>query len=97
MTEVTQYSFSHKEAATALVKQAGLHDGTWQIALNFGFTAANINGPDANGKAALFPAAITPVMGFVFQKTDELNDLSVDAAEVNPAPKRSGRQAKVPD
>lgn len=83
MAEATQIIFSHKEVVTALIKQQKIHNGIWMLAINFGFGASNVgqtpDGTDLN------PAAIVPVIGIGLQKAAELNNMSVDAAVVNPA------------
>jgi hypothetical protein len=84
MAEATQYMFKHQEVVTALIKHQGLHEGQWQIAIQFGFAAANVgaDGSDLN------PAAICPVIGVGLQRATEKTNLMVDAAKVNPAPKK---------
>ena len=37
MAEPTQFSFTFKELATALVKQAGLTSGIWGVQVRFGY------------------------------------------------------------
>ena len=81
MAEARQIVFSYKEVATALLKQQGIHDGFWGIFVKFGITGANIGESDD----ALIPAAIVPVLELGLQKFDKINNLSVDAAVVNPA------------
>jgi hypothetical protein len=39
MSEVNQYMFKYPEIAAALVKQAGLHEGKWQIIMTFGLVS----------------------------------------------------------
>jgi len=83
MAETSQVIFSHKEVVEALIKQQGIHEGIWGLWLKFGIQGANIG----LGSSGLVPAAIVPVLEIGIQKFDEVNNLSVDAAEVNPAPK----------
>ena len=83
MPEVSSYSFTYKEVLTALVKQAGLHEGKWQLGMTFGLAAANM-GPD---EASIVPGAALAVSGIGLQKAvaESPAALTIDAAEVNPA------------
>jgi hypothetical protein len=76
-------SFTYKEVVEALVRKQGIHDGIWGLYIRFGINAANV-GADPN--AELAPAAIIPVLEIGLQKFDVVNNLSIDAALVNPKP-----------
>jgi hypothetical protein len=80
MAEPTQFLFTYKEVVTALLKQQGIHEGIWALAINFGIGAINA-GPNAE---QLAPAAIVPILGVGIQKATEVNNMSVDASLVNP-------------
>jgi hypothetical protein len=80
MAESTQIVFSYKEVAEALLKTQDIHEGFWGIFIKFGISAANV-GP---AQDSLMPAAIVPVLQIGLQKFDAENNLSVDAALVNP-------------
>lgn len=82
MPEPTQISFTHKEVATALVKEQGLREGIWALYVKFGIRAMNIGGSDED----LQPSAIVPVLVIGLQKAEKLSNLSVDAAVVNARP-----------
>ena len=82
MAQINQFVFSYKEIAEALVKQQDIHEGLWGVYLEFGIAAANIN---AAPEADVTPAAIVPVQRMGLQRFEEANNLTVDAAEVNPA------------
>lgn len=82
MAEPTLITYSFKELATLLVKEQGLHEGYWGIYAKFGITAANAGPTDAD----LRPTALVPILELGLQRYEELNNLSVDAAEVNPRP-----------
>ena len=90
MPEVNKYSFTYKEIAELLVKQAGLHEDKWQIILSFGLSAANI-GPNED---QVVPAAIVGATAIGLQRATPESPpaLTVDAAEVNPPLKR-GKKA----
>ncbi len=80
MADATQYMYKIKEVTVLLLKDQQIHEGHWQIAINFGFGAANV-GPS---EAELAPAAVVPVLAIGIQRFPEKTPLSVDAAEVNP-------------
>lgn len=74
--------FRLRDVAEALVKLADIHEGLWQVQVMFGNSAANLN---LNGQ--LVPSAITAVAGLQLARVETLDELTVDAAQVNP-PKR---------
>jgi len=84
MAEAKTYLFNYKEVAEALVKKHEIHEGLWGIYMEFGIAAANI--PSDPSQQILVPAAIVPVVKIGIQRFDQPNSLTVDAAEVNPAP-----------
>jgi hypothetical protein len=81
--EVNNYTFKYQEVIEALIKQAGLHEGRWQISLTFGLAAANM-GPSP---AELVPGAAIAVtqIGLLRAVPESPEALVVDAAVVNPA------------
>ena len=88
MAETKQIAFTHKEIVEALLKQQGIHEGIWTLSVEFGLGAANIRASDDS----LLPAAIIPVVKIGIQRAERVNNLSVDAAQVNPvaeAPKKT--------
>jgi hypothetical protein len=80
MGEIDAYTFDYKEVATALIKQQGLHEGIWTLTVEFGLAAANIGGSENDLK----PSAIVAIVKLGLKKTEVGNNLSVDAAKVNP-------------
>jgi hypothetical protein len=83
MPESKNYVFGYTELAEVLVKKLDLHEGLWGLYIEFNFGAANVNAsPD--GKS-LAPAAIAAIKSIGVQKFDTPNNLTVDAAFVNPA------------
>lgn len=85
MAEASRYLFDYKEVAESLIKQQKIHEGFWGIYVEFGLGAGNIPGDEEN---ALWPAAIIPVKKIGIQRFDKPNSLTVDAAEINPQPRR---------
>ena len=84
MAEASQYVFTHKEVAEALVKRQGIHEGIWGLYFEFGIQGANVN--VAPGEEVILPAAVTLVQKLGIQKFEKPNNLTVDAAIVNPKP-----------
>jgi hypothetical protein len=82
MPEPTQLKFTHKEVATALIKAQDLHDGIWGLYINFGIRGMNVGA----GEDDLQPTALVPVLNIGLQQFPKVNNLSVDAADVNPKP-----------
>jgi hypothetical protein len=80
MAEASQITFSYKEVAEALVKKHDLNEGIWGLFVKFGLAASNIGPNDTNLK----PAAMLAVLELGLQRFDKENNLSVDAAKVNP-------------
>lgn len=80
MAEPTQIVFSYKEVVEALLRKHGIHDGIWGIYIKFGIQAANLG----SSVGDLQPTAIVPVLQIGLQKFDAENNISVDAARVNP-------------
>ena len=82
MPETKNYTFSYTELAETLVKKLDIHEGLWGVYIEFNFGAANVSaGPD--GKS-LAPAAIAAIKSIGIQRFDTPNNLTVDAAVVNP-------------
>jgi hypothetical protein len=83
MAETSQIIFSYKEVAEALVKKHGLHEGIWGLSLNFGLQATNMGPNDSDLK----PVVMNAILGIGLQRMEKENNLSVNAATVNPKPK----------
>lgn len=85
----------HKELAELLVKQHDIHEGLWGLFIRFGFNAVNMPFQLPEGsRIALVPTAVVPLLEIGIQPFAELNDLCVDAAVVNPAPKKTRSASK---
>lgn len=72
--------FRLRDVAEALITLADIHEGLWQLQVVFGNSAANLN---LNGH--LVPTAITSVVGLQVSRVEQADELTVDAAQVNPA------------
>ena len=90
------FFFNHQEIATDLIKKQGLHEGRWKLTLELGLGGQSmpINKPD--GTKEFYPAGLVLVTGIGITRTEEVNNLTVDAGEVNPAPptRKKGSSAK---
>lgn len=89
MPESSMITFTHKELVEAMIKQQDIHEGIWGLFVRFGIQGANV----ALGSKELYPTALVPVLEIGLQKFDEVNNLSVDAAQVNPRSQK-GRQSQ---
>jgi hypothetical protein len=93
MPEVNQFTWTHKELATLLIKAAGIHEGRWFLVMSFGMSGGNFGSSDEQ----MNPGMLVAITGIGLQR--ELPDqkapasLVVDAAEVNPEPKPEERVA----
>ena len=76
------YVFSYKEIVETLIKKQNIHEGLWGLYFRFNLAAANITDPQSG---FLTPSAIIGVREVGIQRFDEPNNLTVDAAEVNPS------------
>ncbi len=92
MAEIDQYTFSFKEVVEALIKQQRLHQGLWSIRVEFGLAAANVGTTEGSKDAT--PAAIVPIVKLGIQRGSEENNLTVDAAKVNPKPSGTSKRGQ---
>jgi hypothetical protein len=82
MPETKQIGYSFKDLAALMVKDQGISEGFWGLFVRFGIGATNAGQSDSDLK----PTALVPVVELGLQRFEELNNLSVDAAQVNPVP-----------
>jgi hypothetical protein len=82
MPETKGYTFSLKEVAEILVKKMDLHEGLWQLTIQFGFGIANV--PASPDGKTIHPAVINVVQNIGIQRSDLATNLTIDAAIVNP-------------
>lgn len=90
MPEIKNYVFAHTELAEILVKHLDLHEGHWGVYLEFGLMGANVPAPQESNY--FLPAAVNFVNKIGIQRFDVPNNLSVDAAQVNPPKKKHGAE-----
>jgi hypothetical protein len=91
MAEAQNYIFDYKEVAEELIKKQGIHEGLWGIYMEFGIGGANA-GPS---EGMVFPTAIVPVVKIGIQRFDKPNNLTVDAAKINPPARETPRASGV--
>lgn len=89
MPEAKNYLFNYTELAEMMIKKVDLHEGLWGIYLEFTQGGANV--PLTPDGKTIGPAAITIIKTVGIQRFDAPNNLTVDAAEVNPT-KTKGAQ-----
>ena len=77
--ERNQVNLTWQDVTTALVKQAGLHEGLWKVGFSFGMHAMNVN-----IKQQHLPAAMSFIERVVLTRVETLDPLAVDASVVNP-------------
>ena len=85
------FFFSHQAVATDLIKKQGLHEGRWKLTLELGLGGNSVPLKKPDGTQELYPAGLMLVTAIGITRTEEVNNLTVDAAEVNPAPAGSKR------
>jgi hypothetical protein len=90
MPAANQITWTHKELAALLIRAAGIHEGRWFLMMNFSMVAGNFGASEDQ----VSPGIMAAVTGIGIQR--ELPDqkasasITVDAAEVNPAPESDG-------
>jgi hypothetical protein len=99
MAEITQIYFDYNEIVELLVRKQGIQEGIWALSIEFGIAAANLGGIKAgddisNPPSQVTPTALIPIQRIGIVKTDQLSNISVDAAKVNPKPKSAGQKKK---
>ena len=64
MPETKSIAFSYKEVVESLIRYNNIHEGLWDLYVEFGLGAANI----ASGPGEYSPAAIIPLKKIGIQK-----------------------------
>lgn len=89
MPETKNIVFTHKEVVEALIRYNNIHEGLWDLYIEFGLAGANV-GPGPKGD--LNPAAIVPVLKIGLQRSEKSTNLTADAATVNPLTKTESKK-----
>jgi hypothetical protein len=85
MPAANQFTWTHKELITLMVKAMGIHEGRWMLLMSYGMSPGNFGPSDDQ----ISPGMIVTVTGIGIQReapgAAAPSSLVVDAAEVNPA------------
>jgi hypothetical protein len=92
MPEIKTYTLTLPEIAETLVKKLDLHEGLWGVYLEFGIGAGHVPGTPEGQTIA--PAVIGVVQKIGIQRFDSPNNLTVDAATVNPQKHKAAKKQK---
>ena len=84
MDEPKTITLTHKEVTLALIKHQNIHEGIWQLYVEFGISAGNIPITDESQELRICPAAIVPIKTIGLMMVDKENPLALDASKVNP-------------
>jgi hypothetical protein len=83
MNEIKKLTY--KEVTLALIKHQNLHEGIWQLYIEFGIGAANMPIAEENqDNLRLCPTAIVPIKTIGLMMVDKETPLALDASKVNP-------------
>lgn len=85
MSDPAPNFLNHADVVTLLIKELDIHEGIWSLALELQFGALTV-GQD---EQSLYPAGLVSVKSIGLTKAVKENNISVDAARVNPKPKKS--------
>ena len=89
-----RYFYSHKAVVEELIKRQDLHEGHWMITIEIGLKGTNLPMKVAGGESVLTPAGIVHIFRIGITRTQEPNELSVDASEVNPRKKSPRKRTR---
>jgi hypothetical protein len=85
MDENKSIKLTHKEVTVALIKHQKLHEGIWQLYVEFGIAAGNMPIAEENqDNLRVCPTAFVPIKTIGLLMVDKENPLAVDASKVNP-------------
>lgn len=92
LEQISIKTFTLKEITEMLIKQLDLHEGLYNLGIEFkiGFGSVGASAEDS------LPGAMFGVSRLGLTKVDTATDRTVDAAEVNPAPKKKEPKKKAP-
>lgn len=86
--QVVGHFFDHREIVIDLIKRQNLHEGRWKLTLELGLTGQTMSVKTPDGSLAFLPAGLVLVQRIGITRTKDINNLTVDAAEVNPQPRK---------
>jgi len=80
MAEIKTITLDYLEVVEALIIKQNLHEGIWQLYIEFSIAAANM----PTGDHKLAPCAIIPVKKIGLHRVAKEGPLALDASKVNP-------------
>lgn len=83
-------NFSLRDLAEVLVRHQNIHSGTFEVSINFEIAVGAV-GPSSN---ALLPGAMIGISGVGLVPALAAGPHTVDAAVINPTPKKPRAKAK---
>lgn len=89
MPEANQYTVTHRELVTLIIKQSGIHEGKWFLTLGFGFAPGNF-GPSNDQMSPGTVVAVNQI-GIARGDANVPAEMLVDAAVINPRTKTKER------
>lgn len=92
MNKGMEINYSNNELVNLILKNERIHDGNWILAINFGFTAMNIR--QSEDDREISPSGIVSVQKIGLRRVSEPLPFSVDAAVVNPLPKKTSAKKR---
>lgn len=90
MPEIQVITLNHRELVEAMIRYQNLHEGIWQLHIEFGIGGANVITGDGN----IVPTALVPVNKMGLTKVDKEGPIALDASKINPAPPKSKKKEK---
>jgi hypothetical protein len=90
MSAQTIKQYDHKEVATLLIKEQGLHEGNFDLAFEFQIAVGAV-GPNPE---SLLPGAMLGIGKITLSPAAKPGPSTVDAAIVNPKPAASSSRTK---
>jgi len=85
MPEAALKQLTHAELATLLIKELGIHEGIWSVAAELQFGAMTIDTDDQS----MYPTGLVSIKAIGLAPATKENNIAVDAARVNPKPKKA--------
>lgn len=86
MADPKRIVLPYKDLVEMMIKRNNLHEGFWGFFARFGLNVANAP-VEYDDATQIRPVAIVPLIEIGLQEYKQLNDLSLDAAIVNPRQK----------
>lgn len=85
MAEANQFLWTHRELVALMVKDAGIHEGKWQLVITYGMSPMNFGpAPDQASPGMIVAVTNVGIQRMLSDQPLPPPSLFVDAAEVNP-------------